>query len=223
MSDYNQILRNQMVASQLELRGIKDQRLLAAMQRLPRHRFVSRQSQAFAYQDCALPIGEGQKLNTPYTTALMIQALKLRGTERVLEIGTGSGYQTALLCELATFVYSVECHPRLAGRADKILEQFDYENLEIYVGDGSQGLPDMAHFDAILVSAAAPTLLPQINAQLSPQGGRLMLPVGTLDSQCLHLVTRQDDSWSVEEFAESLCLPPLLGRHGFYNLSFSND
>lgn len=223
MSDYDQILRSRMVANQLAAQGITDQGLLAAMRQVPRHRFVPKQYRAFAYHDRSLPLGEGQKLFAPYTTALMIQALQLKGHERVLEIGTGSGYQTALLCELASEVYSVECRPVMAGRAGQVLDTFDFDNLEIYVGDGSQGLPDMAYFDAILVNAAAPTMLPQLSAQLSTGGGRLVLPVGTLDSQRLQVVTRLDNTWTVEEIDATLSLPPLVGRHGFYSLSFSND
>jgi protein-L-isoaspartate(D-aspartate) O-methyltransferase len=223
MSDYDQILRSRMVASQLVAQGITDPRVLDSMRQIPRHRFVPKQYRAFAYHERSLPIGEGQKLFAPFTIALMLQALKLQGHERVLEIGTCSGYQTALLCHLAAEVFSVECRPRLAGRAGQALDTFDFDNLEIYVGDGSQGLPDMAHFDAILVNAAAPTHLPQLSAQLSTQGGRLVLPVGTLEEQRLQVITRQDDCWQVEEIEATLCLPPLVGRHGFYSLTQSND
>jgi protein-L-isoaspartate(D-aspartate) O-methyltransferase len=210
-----------MVATQLAARGLADRPVLDVMARVPRHCFVPAQAQPFAYRDQPLPIGYGQKLPSPHAVAVMTQALRLKSTDSVLEIGTGSGYQTAILCELASYVYSIECRPVLAGRAARVLNQLGYENLDIHVGDGSQGLLDMAPFDAILVTAAAPTLLPQLSAQLSPDGGRLVLPVGSLSSQYLHIVTRQGDTFYIDE-VDHLRLSPLVGRNGFYMRSYSD-
>ena len=221
MNDDYAISRSRMVATQLAARGLANRPVLNVMARVPRHRFVPTKLQPFAYRDQPLPIGYGQKLPSPHSVAVMTQALQLKSTDSVLEIGTGSGYQTAILCELAAYVYTVECRAILAGRAARVLDQLGYENLDLHVGDGSQGLPDMAPFDAILVTAAAPTLLPQLSAQLSPEGGRLVLPVGSQNSQYLHIVTRQGSRFYVDE-VDHLNLSPLVGRNGFYMLSYSD-
>jgi protein-L-isoaspartate(D-aspartate) O-methyltransferase len=222
MGDSYELKRSRMVAMQLAMRGIFDSRVLAAMRAVPRHLFVPPEGQHFAYTDQPLPIGEDQTISQPYIVALMSQMLKLTGTESVLEIGTGSGYQTAVLCQLARHVYSLEYYPRLAGRAARLLGQLGYDNVEIHVGDGSQGLPDMAPFDAILVTAAAPSLPGPLRSQISPDGGRLVIPVGSRDDQHLELVTRQGGTWAIEQ-SERVRFVPLVGRYGFKQAANSQD
>jgi|SRR5690606_25454699 protein-L-isoaspartate(D-aspartate) O-methyltransferase len=214
MSDSYAMKRSRMVVMQLAMRGIEDNRVLAAMRDLPRHLFVPAEMQPYAYTDQPLNIGEGQTISQPYIVALMTQMLNLTGIENVLEIGTGSGYQTAILCHLAKHVYTLEYHPRLAGRAARVLSHLGYNNVDIHVGDGSQGLPDMAPFDAIIVTAAAPALPGPLRAQLSTEGGRLVIPVGSRDNQHLERVTRHGSSWSIEQ-TERVRFVPLLGRYGF--------
>lgn len=207
-------LREKMVEKQLVERGIENPRVLDAMRRIPRHEFVAPDLSHLAYRDSPLPIGEDQTISQPYIVAVMTQLLYLSGHERVLEIGTGSGYQTAVLCELAAQVYSLERYPRLAERAANILSRLGYENLEIHVGDGSQGLPDMAPFDAIIVTAAAPALPGPLRSQLHPDGGRMILPIGDEKNQYLELVTRQNNRWEIEQMVP-VRFVPLVGRYGF--------
>ena len=158
MSKSFDILRDAMVEKQLARRGIGSRRVLQAMRATPRHLFVPLGQQHLAYTDHPLPIGENQTISQPYIVALMTQMLHLKPNETVLEIGTGSGYQTAILCQLAQHVYSLEYFPRLAGRAAQALARLGYNNVDLHVGDGSQGLPDMAPYHAIMVTAAAPAL-----------------------------------------------------------------
>ncbi len=209
-----QALRRQMVESQLRERGIHDPRVLDAMSRVPRHEFVSPDLRHLAYRDTPLPIGEDQTISQPYIVALMAQMLQLTGTEYVLEVGTGSGYQTAVLCTLSAQVYSLERHPRLAQRAAQTLSRLNYENVEIHVGDGSQGLPDMSPFDAIIVAAAAPALPGPLRSQLRERGGRMVLPVGDRKNQYLEMVTRHGNRWEIER-TEPVKFVPLIGRYGF--------
>ena len=171
------IARERMVADQLRARGITDPRVLTAMGRVPRHRFVEEALAARAYGDYPLPIGEKQTISQPYMVALMTQALELVGGERVLEVGTGSGYQTAILAELAAKVYSVERIRSLADRARAILEELGYYNVLIRVGDGTLGWREEAPFDAVLVTAAAPEVPAPLVEHVKP-GGRLVIPVG---------------------------------------------
>lgn len=218
MSDSYEISRSRMVATQLAARGIHDVRVLTAMRSIPRHRFLPPSLLHVAYSDQPLPIGENQTISQPYIVALMTQMLHLTGTETVLEIGTGSGYQTAVLCRLARRVYTLEFHPRLAGRAARVLDLLGISNVEIHVGDGSQGLPDMAPFDAIVVTAAAPALPGPLRSQLSPEGGRLVIPVGSQHDQYLEQVTRWGSRWSIEQ-GERVRFVPLVGRYGFRDAS----
>jgi protein-L-isoaspartate(D-aspartate) O-methyltransferase len=218
MSDSYAMKRSRMVVMQLAMRGIHDNRVLAAMRELPRHLFVPAKVQPYAYTDQPLLIGDGQTISQPYIVALMTQMLRLTGSENVLEIGTGSGYQTAILCQLAKHVYTLEYHPRLAGRAARILSHLGCNNVDIHVGDGSQGLPDMAPFDAIIVTAAAPALPGPLRSQLSENGGRLVIPVGSRDEQHLERVTRHGATWEIEQ-TERVRFVPLLGRYGFQKSS----
>jgi protein-L-isoaspartate(D-aspartate) O-methyltransferase len=179
--------REEMVRTQLAERGIQDRRVLAAMRKVPRHEFVPEAFRPDAYGDHPLPIGEGQTISQPYIVAAMLEHLALEATDRVLEVGTGSGYVTALLSLLSAEVYSVERHAPLAATAESTLRRLEYRNVAIRVGDGSQGWIECAPFDAILVSAATAEMPPMLFAQLR-EGGRMMVPVGPPSSQELQLI-----------------------------------
>jgi protein-L-isoaspartate(D-aspartate) O-methyltransferase len=181
--------RARMVETQIKLRGITDARVLKAMETVPRHLFIDEGLIAQAYSDNPLPIGERQTVSQPYIVALMTQALELKGKERVLEIGTGSGYQTAILAELVERVFSIERIAALASRARKILDQLNYYNVAIRVGDGSYGWKEESPFDAIITTAAAPAVPRYLIEQLLV-GGRLIIPVGARDVQTLYKFTR---------------------------------
>src|SRR5204863_6181483 len=179
--------RERMVDDQLVRRGIADARVLDAMRRIPRHRFVEEGLAHNAYEDHPLPIGEGQTISQPYIVALMTSLLGLTGQEKVLEVGTGSGYQTAVLGELARRVCSIERLPRLAQRARAILEGLGYANVWVRVGSGTLGWSDEAPFDRIIVTAGGPTVPPPLFDQLAPDG-LMVLPLGDADSQTLTVV-----------------------------------
>ena len=179
--------REEMVRTQLAERGIQDPRVLDAMREVPRHEFVPEAFRPDAYGDHPLPIGEGQTISQPYIVAAMLEHLALEAADRVLEVGTGSGYVTALLSLLSAEVYSVERHALLAATAESTLRRLEYRNVTIGVGDGSQGWIEYAPFDAILVSAATAEMPPMLFAQLR-EGGRMMVPVGPPSSQELQLI-----------------------------------
>ena len=178
-----------MVRAQIEDRGIRDLRVLEAMRKVPRQEFVPETLQQDAYEDHPLPIGEGQTISQPYIVAAMLEHLALQATDRVLEIGTGSGYVTALLSLLAAEVYSVERHAQLAASAKNTLQRLGYRNVKIRVGDGSRGWAEYAPFDAILVSAATSEMPPTLFAQLR-EGGRMMAPIGPPSNQELELIRK---------------------------------
>ena len=179
--------RERMVEEQLVRRGITDERVLAAMRRLPRQRFVQEALRERAYGDHPLPIGEEQTISQPYIVALMSSLLELSGREKVLEVGTGSGYQAAVLGVLARRVCSIERLPRLAERARATLESLGLDNVWIRVGNGTLGWPDEAPFDRIVVTAGGPAVPPPLFQQLA-EGGRMVLPIGAVDSQTLTVV-----------------------------------
>ena len=179
--------RERMVDEQLTARGVTDPRVLATMRRVPRHRFVQEALRARAYGDHPLPIGEEQTISQPFIVGLMTSLLELTGREKVLEIGTGSGYQTAVLAQLARRVCSIERLPRLAERARALLESLGHDNVWIRVGNGALGWPDQAPFDRIIVTAGGPSIPPPLVQQLAP-GGRMVLPVGTPENQTLTIV-----------------------------------
>jgi protein-L-isoaspartate(D-aspartate) O-methyltransferase len=206
--------RFSMVESQLRQRGIRDERLLAAMSTVPRHEFVSQQNWNEAYADHPVPIAEKQTTSQPYMIAAMIQAAEIKPEDRVLEIGAGSGYQTALLAELASQVFAVERYASLAETAQKTLERLGYRNARIVTGDGSLGLPDAAPFDAIIVSAAAPRIPQALMDQLAV-GGRLLIPIGDADQQLLQLVQRNADGTTSVRPLEGCRFVPLIGEQGF--------
>jgi protein-L-isoaspartate(D-aspartate) O-methyltransferase len=179
--------RQLMVDSQLRDRGISDRCVLDAMLRVPRHEFVPEACRAQAYEDHPLPIGDGQTISQPYIVALMLEALELTPNDKVLEVGTGSGYVTALLADLAREVVSIERHPSLAESARNLLTVLGLRNVHVITGDGALGRPDSAPFDAILVSAAALSLPPTLPAQLR-EGGRMIIPIGSSNSQQLQFI-----------------------------------
>jgi protein-L-isoaspartate(D-aspartate) O-methyltransferase len=185
--DSPQLQRERMVRTQLADRGIRDLRVLDAMRKVPRHEFVPESFRQDAYEDHPLPIGEGQTISQPYIVAAMLKHLALQANERILEIGTGSGYMTALLSLLCAEVYSVERHAQLAASAESTLHRLEYRNVKIRVGDGGQGWAEYAPFDAILVSAATPEMPPALFAQLR-DGGRMIVPVGPPSIQELQLI-----------------------------------
>lgn len=205
--------RQQMVDTQLRQRGIRDERVLAAMMRIPRHEFVAEPYRAQAYDDNPLPIGERQTISQPYIVALMLEMLHLKEEDIVLEIGTGSGYQTALLAELSRYVYSIERHPTLAAQAQAVLVRLGYKNVSIEIGDGSKGLPAHAPFDGIIVSAAAPEL-PQALFEQLKEGGRLVIPVGPVEAQFLQLVTKKESQPVLSEQIPCRFVP-LIGEQGY--------
>lgn len=202
-----------MVDRQLRARGIRDARVLEAMLEVPRHEFVSAEYEALAYADHPLPIGEGQTVSQPFIVALSLEALALDGSERVLEVGTGSGYQTAVLAKLAREVYSVECRPALARRAEASLARLGFMNVKIVIGDGSQGLAEFQPYQAILVSAAAPSLPESLVEQLA-ETGRMVIPVGPSEAQRLELVRKQQGK-PVVEVLEGCRFVPLVGAEGY--------
>lgn len=181
-------LRQRMIDHDLRARGIADERVLQAMLRLPRQEFVPAAYRAQSYEDHPLPIGEGQTISQPYIVAIMLEALSLKPTDTVLEVGTGSGYVTALLGELVACVVSVERFPALAAGSRRVLSSLGYKNVNVVVGDGSLGFAAGAPYDAILVSAATAAVPPALPTQLRPEGGRMIIPVGPTDSQQLQLL-----------------------------------
>ena len=191
------ILRQQMVTSQLRARGIADERVLEAMSRVPRHEFAPERFRDQAYEDHPLPIGEGQTISQPYIVAIMLEALKLSPNDKVLEVGTGSGYVTALLAELTADVMSIERHVSLAESARSFLATLGYENVRVVTGNGWQGCPEAAPYNAIVVSAAAPEVPRALVAQLA-EGGRMIIPVGGGDSQQLQLMRKQNGQLTIE-------------------------
>ncbi|MFO7944777.1 MAG: protein-L-isoaspartate(D-aspartate) O-methyltransferase [Anaerolineales bacterium] len=209
--DY-QKARERMVERQIARRGIDSPRVLEAFRSVPRHLFVPPNKREFAYSDGPLPIGKGQTISQPYIVAYMTEALELQGEERVLEIGTGSGYQAAILGELAAEVYTVERHQDLAKIASQRLQDMGYENIHVIQGDGTEGLPEHAPFQGVIVTAAAPEVPRPLLDQLD-EGGRLIMPVGSRGGQVLKLYQRREDDFSVKALSP-VAFVPLIGEHG---------
>jgi len=205
-----------MVEEQLRARGIRDERVLDAMARVPRHEFISPAYRDEAYEDHPLPIGEGQTISQPFVVAAMLEALALRPEDVVLEVGAGSGYETAVLGELVRTVHSIERIASLAERAREVLERLGYSNVTVVHGDGSLGLPEAAPFDAIVVSAAAPHVPASLMDQLR-DGGRLVIPVGSGFAQELQLVRKIGDNSTVL-YLDGVRFVPLIGREGFHEM-----
>ena len=205
--------RRRMVEEQLRQRGINDPRVLAAMEKVPRHRFLSDPDDPAAYGDHPLPIGQGQTISQPYIVGVMTECLSLKGQERVLEIGTGSGYQAAILAELAREVYSIERHEQLAGRARLILSQLGYHNVHITIADGTLGHPEAAPYHGIIVTAAAPIAAQPWLDQLA-DNGRLVVPIGDRFGQTLTVVSKHGRQICRQEVCGCVFVP-LIGAHGW--------
>jgi protein-L-isoaspartate(D-aspartate) O-methyltransferase len=202
-----------MIEQQMRRRGIQEPRILAAFELVPRHIFVPSAYRAAAYDDSPLPIGRGQTISQPYIVALMTSALALSGHERVLEVGTGSGYQAAILSHLAREVHTIELHPDLSARARRVAAGLHLSNVVFHVGDGSMGWPQCAPYDAILVTAAAPAIPDPLFGQLA-KGGRLVIPLVSAGGyQVLKLLSSDDGQISERELA-IVAFVPLRGRYG---------
>jgi protein-L-isoaspartate(D-aspartate) O-methyltransferase len=206
-------LRQAMVRHQIQARGITDGRILQAMCEVPRHLFVAAAWQSEAYSDRPLPIGEGQTISQPYIVAMMIERLQLHDQARVLEVGTGSGYQAAVLSRIATQVYSMEFFPALAEQTEALLKRLGYTNIEVVLGDGGLGLPQHAPYDGIIVPAAAPRVPHSLIEQLG-EGRRLVIPVGQANEQDLLIVTKHGASYTIERSVPCRFVP-LLGQEGW--------
>lgn len=207
------LARKRMVEEQIEHRGIRDQRLLKVMRDVPRHLFVDEAFWSQAYNDHPLAIGEGQTISQPFMVALMSDALGLMGTEKVLEIGTGCGYQTAILAKLADWVFSLERIANLSRRAQSNLEKVGIFNVNLIVGDGTKGWIEEAPYDAIIVTAGAPATPDPLKRQLAP-GGRLVIPVGDRRVQTLVRITKKGDDY-IEEDLGGCRFVDLIGEHGW--------
>ena len=205
--------RRCMVEEQLIARGIREQRVLAALGRVPRHCFVPPDDLAWAYSDGPLPIGHGQTISQPYIVALMTELLELEPKDRLLEIGTGSGYQAAVLGELAAEVHTVEVIPELAAQAEKTLARLGYTHVQVHTGDGSPGWPESAPYNRILVAAAAPEVPQALLDQLA-EGGQMVIPVGDRSIQQLEVWRRTGLEFGHRKNAE-VCFVPLRGRFGW--------
>lgn len=205
--------RLKMVDEQLRARGIHDERVLQAMSRVPRHEFVSHDFADKAYGDYPVPVPANQTISQPYIVAAMVSDLRLQGEEKVLEVGTGTGYQAAVLAELAQMVYTIERHHVLATIARENMERLGYRNVQVVTGDGTLGLARYAPFDAIIVAAAAPQIPAALVQQLS-LGGRMIIPLGTRESQVLQLI-RKEENKIITTTLEGCRFVPLLGEEGF--------
>ena len=209
---YGQV-RHEMVETQIRKRHVTDGRVLECLERVPRHEFLPAEFRDRAYEDVPLPIGEGQTISQPYIVAAMTAALRLEGNERVLEIGTGFGYQAAVLACLASEVFTMEFRPELATEAAERLARLGYTNVHVHCGDGTLGLPDFAPYDAILVAAAAPSVPTPLLAHLA-EGGRMIVPVGGVENQDLRLIERSHDTFRTI-LLEPCRFVPLVGAHGW--------
>jgi len=207
--------RDRMVTQQLESRDISDQRVLQAMRQVPRHLFVPEDRQNEAYQDRPLSIGYGQTISQPYIVGYMTAALALSGDEKVLEVGTGSGYQAAVLSRVASQVITIEYIPELADTARTALAKLGYDNVEVLVGDGSAGWPEEAPYEAIMFTAAAPEIPAPLRDQLA-DGGRLVGPIGSRYDQVLVRLWRISNEWKTETL-KAVIFVPLVGEHGWRN------
>jgi protein-L-isoaspartate(D-aspartate) O-methyltransferase len=205
--------REAMVARQIVSRGVRDPRVLQALRETPRHCFVSPEYRYLAYADGPLPIGSGQTISQPYIVALMTELLELKGDEKVLEVGTGSGYQAAVLAMLARQVHTIERHASLSRYAGRILADLGLSNIQVHVGDGTLGLPQYAPYAGIIVTAAAPQVPPPLLAQLE-DGGRLVIPIGGRGSQFLERWRRQGQDYDCENIIP-VAFVPLIGEQGW--------
>lgn len=204
----------QLLVKDLRARGIADERVLEAMASVPRERFLERDFASRAYQDSALPIGDGQTISQPYTVAYQTQALQLKAGEKVLEVGTGSGYQAAVLARMGVRVFTIERHVELLETARKRLESLGFHRVISRAGDGTRGWPEYAPFDAILVTAGAPDVPESLTRQLNPNGGRMIIPIGGRQSQKMYLIHRNGEDFKGEEL-NGFAFVPLIGAEGW--------
>jgi protein-L-isoaspartate(D-aspartate) O-methyltransferase len=205
--------RGRMVDEQIAGRGVKDERVLAVMRKIPRHEFLPEGIRGMAYNDSALPLGEGQTMSQPYMVALMTELLGLKGAERVLEIGTGSGYQAAVLAELCQKVYTVERIKTIADKARATLDRLGYKSVAIKIYDGTYGWKEMAPYDAIIVTAGSPDIPAPLVEQLK-EGGRMVIPVGDRYGQQLITVVKTAEGMITERSIPCVFVP-LIGNHGW--------
>lgn len=206
-------LRKEMVDRQLIPRGIKDEKVIEAFRTVPRHKFVPQEFQKSSYGDFPLPIGEDQTISQPYIVALMTEVLGIRETDKVLEIGTGSGYQAAILASLSKVVYSIERKETLAKNAEIVLRELGFKNINIKIGDGTLGLEEFAPYDKIIVTAAAPSLPQALKEQLNI-GGKIVIPISAGFTQILNLFTKEKDGFNKEEIC-GCTFVPLVGKYGY--------
>jgi protein-L-isoaspartate(D-aspartate) O-methyltransferase len=205
--------RLSMVENQLRRRGIRDEGLLRAMEQVPRHEFIPEEFRDHSYEDRPIPIGEDQTISQPYIVAAMISALQVEPANIVLEVGTGTGYQAAILSCIAHHVFTIERHATLAQEAKRLFQRLGFSNITVALGDGSLGLPEHAPFDRIIVAAAAPSL-PEPLVQQLRDPGRIVVPLGTADAQVLHLI-RKEQRETFTRTLESCRFVPLVGAGGF--------
>jgi protein-L-isoaspartate(D-aspartate) O-methyltransferase len=208
------LLRHAMVQNQLRGRGIRDESVLAAMERVPRHEFVPTYNSEAAYEDHPIEIGQQQTISQPFMVAAMAEAAEIKPADVVLEVGTGSGYQAAVLAELAAEVFTIERFSSLAETAQKLLAHLNYANIVVALGDGSNGLPQYAPYDAIVVAAGAPAIPPALVDQLR-DGGRLVIPIGSAQEQELYLLRKQNGTPTTQRLFGCKFVP-LVGRFGFH-------
>lgn len=207
------VARQQMVEQTLKNNGITDSQVLTAFATVPRHEFVSARYQHQAYWNQRLSIGYQQSMSSPLVLAQMLQALRLTGAETILEVGAGSGYLTALLTQLGSYIYSLERIPQLAEKAAQHLQSLKYDNVDLHIGDGSQGLADMASFDIIIITGYVKRIPRPLALQLHPLRGRMIIPIGDAHKQDLKLVRREANQWYSKTITQSH-MPSLKGRYG---------
>lgn len=208
--DLNTAARNRMVDRHLVERGIKDPRVLEAFRTVPRHRFLPPDSQRLAYEDESIPIGEGQTITPTYDVAFMTEALQPKPTDKVYEVGTGSGYQASILSRLVKDVYSVEIHKSLGERAAKVIKELGYDNIHTRIGDGYAGWPEAAPFDAVIVTCA-PEAIPQPLVDQLKEGGRMVIPIGSRFDQAVYLMVKKDGKLVGKKLRPTLFVP-MTGR-----------
>lgn len=213
LKDFYFKAREAMVVSQLQDRGITDPQVLEAFLKVPRECFFPKNLKEFAYDDGPFPIGEGQTISQPYIVALMTEYLELRGPQKVLEIGTGSGYQTAILAELAREVYTIERISRLTQKAEKILKALGYQNIKFFTADGTLGLPQHRPFERILVTAGATSIPPELTDQLT-EGGILVIPIGQRGYQTLKIAKKIKGKIKIDQ-KDGCVFVPLVGEYGY--------